>query len=102
MRSREAFLSVAQDSPNKPITILRISFFGIQTTKGTIIRSGKKTITNETITTAADKVYHFHRVVIHSSPLESSATSATTGPTGAVTNPVKSTTTITPLPLPTS
>ena len=75
---------------------------GIQTTKGTIIDSGKKTITNEAITTAGGKVYHFHRVVTHSSPLESSATSTTTGPTGAVTNQVKSTTTITPLPLPTS
>ena len=75
---------------------------GVQTTKGTIIHRGQKTITNETITTAAGKVYHFHRVVTHSSPLESSLTSTTTGPGGAVTNQVKSTTTITPLPLPTS
>ena len=67
---------------------------GIQTTKGTIIQSGQKTITNETITTAAGKVYHFRRVVTHSSPLESSASSTTTGPDGAVTNVVKSTTTI--------
>jgi hypothetical protein len=73
---------------------------GIQTTKGTIIHSGQKTITNETITTAGGKVYHFHWVVTHSSPLESSATSTTTGPSGAVTNQVKSTTTVTPLPLP--
>jgi hypothetical protein len=75
---------------------------GIQTTKGTIIHCREKTITNETITTAAGKVYHFHRVVTRSSPLESSATSTTTGPSGAVTNQVKSTTTITPLPLPAS
>jgi hypothetical protein len=75
---------------------------GIQTTKGAIIKSGEKTITNETITTAAGKVYHFHRVVIHSGPLESSAVSTTTGPNGAITNHVVSTTTITPLSLPAS
>ncbi len=75
---------------------------GVQTTMGTIIHRGQKTITNETITTAADKVYHFHRIVTQSSPLESSLTSTTTGPSGAVTNQVKSTTTIKPLPLPTS
>ncbi len=73
---------------------------GIQTTKGTIIHSGQKTITNEKITTAGGKVYHLHRIVTRTSPLESSATSTTTGPNGAVTNQVKSTTTITPLPLP--
>jgi hypothetical protein len=87
-------------------SVLRASLdtpgIGVQTTKGTIIHNGEKTITNETITTAVGKVYHFHRVVTHSSPLESSATSTTTGPTGAVTNQVKSTTTITPLPLPAS
>ena len=81
---------------------LDIPGLGIQTTKGTIIHRGQKTITNETITTAAGKVYHYHRVVVHSSPLESSLTSTTTGPSGAVTNQVKSTTTITSLPLPTS
>jgi hypothetical protein len=75
---------------------------GIQTTKGTILHDGQKTITNETITTAAGKVYHFHRVVTQTSPGESSAISTTTGPNGAVTNQVKSTTTTTPLPLPTS
>jgi hypothetical protein len=75
---------------------------GVQTTKGTIIHRGQKTITNETITTAAGKVYHFHRIVTQSSPLESSLSSTTTGPSGAVTNQVKSTTTITSLPLPAS
>jgi hypothetical protein len=75
---------------------------GIQTTKGTILHDGQKTITNETIITAAGKVYHFHRVVTQISPGESSAISTTTGPNGAVTNQVKSTTTTTPLPLPTS
>jgi hypothetical protein len=75
---------------------------GIQTTRGTIIQSGQKATTNETITTAGGKVYHYRRVVVHSSPFESSATSTTTGPNGKVTNQVKSTTTVTPLPMPAS
>ena len=75
---------------------------GVQTTTGTIIQRGQNTITNDTITTAAGKVYHFHRIVTQSSPLESRLTSTTTGPSGAVTNQVKSTTTTTPLPLLTS
>jgi len=75
---------------------------GIQTTRGRTIHSGNTAITTEVIHTAAGKVYHFHRVVTHSSPLESSATSTTTGPNGAITKQVKSTTTITPLPLPAS
>jgi hypothetical protein len=75
---------------------------GIQTTRGTIIQSGQKATTNETITTHTGKVYHYHRVVTHSSPVESSATSTTTGSNGKITNQVKSTTTVTPLPLPTS
>jgi hypothetical protein len=75
---------------------------GIQTTKGTITTVGDKAITNETITTAGGKVYHFHRVVTRVGSLESSATSTTTGPNGAITNHVVSTTTITPLLLPTS
>jgi hypothetical protein len=45
---------------------------------------------------------HFHRVVVRSSPLDSSATSTTIGPDGAVTNQVKSTKIVTPLPLPAS
>ncbi|HKM52004.1 MAG TPA: hypothetical protein VJY33_01270, partial [Isosphaeraceae bacterium] len=75
---------------------------GIQTTMGTTIQSGQKAITREVIHTAAGNVYHYHRVVIQSSPLESSETSTTTGPDGRITNQVKSTTTITPLPLPAS
>jgi hypothetical protein len=75
---------------------------GVQTTKGTIIDGGRKATTNETITTAGGAVYHYHRVTDHTSPLESSATSTTTGPAGAVTNRVVSTTTVTTLPLPTS
>jgi len=75
---------------------------GIQTTVGTTIQSGQKAITTEVIHTAAGKVYHYHRVVIQSSPLESSETSTTTGPNGRITNKVNSTTTITPLPLPAS
>jgi hypothetical protein len=75
---------------------------GIQTTKGTIIHTGQKTITNETITTAGGKIYHFHRIVTRTNPLESSSVSTTTGPSGAVSNQVKSTTTVTPLPLPAS
>jgi hypothetical protein len=73
---------------------------GTQTTVGTTIHSGQKAITNDVIHSATGKVYHYRRVVDHSSPLASSATSTTTGPSGAVTNLVKSTTTITPLPLP--
>jgi hypothetical protein len=75
---------------------------GIQTTTGTIIRSGSRTFTNETITTAVGTVYHYHRLVIHTSPLDYSARSTTTGPDGKLTNQVNSTTTITPLPLPAS
>ncbi len=75
---------------------------GVQTTKGTIFHTGQKTITNERITTAGGKVYNFHRVVTRTNPLESSAISTTTGPGGAVTNQVKSTTTVTLLPLPAS
>ena len=73
---------------------------GNQTTRGKTINDGNRAITTESIHTAAGKGYHFHRVVVQSSPLESSAISTTTGPDGAVTNQVKSTTTITPLPLP--
>jgi hypothetical protein len=73
---------------------------GTQTTVGTTIQSGQRAITTEVIHTAADKVYHYRRVVSQSSPLVSSATSTTTGPNGAVTNHVKSTTSIEPLPLP--
>jgi hypothetical protein len=73
---------------------------GVQTTKGTILKIGGKTITNEVITTAGGKVYHFHRVVTQVSPLESSATSTTTGPDGAITGHVVSTTVITPLTVP--
>jgi hypothetical protein len=73
---------------------------GTQTTVGTTSYSGQRAITNEVIHTAAGKVYHYRRVVYNSSPLASSATSTTTGPNGAVTNQVKSTTTIETLPLP--
>jgi hypothetical protein len=75
---------------------------GNQTTKGTIVHSGPKTITNETITTAAGTVYHYRRVAVHSGPLDSTAASTTTGPGGAITNQVKSSTTVTPLAVPTS
>ncbi len=73
---------------------------GIQTTVGTTVQSGLKAITTEVIHTAAGKVYHYHRVVTQISPLESTVSTTTTGPSGAVTNHVRSTTTITPLPLP--
>jgi len=73
---------------------------GIQTTVGTTIQSGKRAITNEVIRTAAGTAYHDHRVVIQTSPLESSESSTTTGPNGQITKEVKSTTTVTPLPLP--
>jgi hypothetical protein len=79
---------------------LNIPGVGTQTTVGTTIHSGQRAITTEVIHTAAGKVYHYRRVVDHSSPLVSSATSTTTGPSGAVTNQVKSTTSIEPLPLP--
>ncbi len=75
---------------------------GIQTTVGTTVRSGPKAITTEVIHTAAGNVYHYHRVVTQISPLESTVSTTTTGPNGAVTNHVRSTTTITPLPLPTT
>ncbi len=75
---------------------------GIQTTVGSTVRSGPKSITTEVIHTAAGTVYHYHRVVTKISPLESSVSTTTTGPSGAVTNHVRSTTTITPLPLPTT
>jgi hypothetical protein len=71
-----------------------------QTTVGTTSHSGQRAITNEVIHTAAGKVYHYRRVVDNSSSLASSATSTTTGPNGAVTNQVKSTTTIETLPVP--
>jgi hypothetical protein len=73
---------------------------GTQTTVGTTVQSGPKAITTEVIHTAAGKVYHYHRVATQLSPLESSASTTTTGPNGAVTNHVQSTTTITPLPMP--
>jgi hypothetical protein len=79
---------------------LNIPGVGVQTTVGTTIQRGQRAITNERINTAAGKVYHYHRVVIQSGPLEQSESSVTTGPDGAVTNVVKSTTTIEPLPLP--
>ena len=75
---------------------------GIQTTVGTTIQSGQKATTTEVIHTAAGAVYHYHRVVTQSGPLEYSETSTTTGPNGRITNKVKSTTTIEPLPLPAS
>ncbi len=75
---------------------------GIQTTVGTTVQTGPKAVTTEVIHTAAGKVYHYHRVVTQNSPLESTVSTKTTGPGGAVTNHVRSTTTITPLPLPTT
>ena len=79
---------------------LNIPGVGTQTTVGTTIQSGQRAITTEVIHTAAGKVYHYRRVVTHSGRLEYSESSTTTGPSGAVTNVVKSTTTIEPLPLP--
>jgi hypothetical protein len=67
---------------------------------GTTVQSGSKAITTEVIHTAAGKVYHYHRVATQLSPLESSVSTTTTGPNGAVTNHVQSTTTITALPMP--
>lgn len=75
---------------------------GIQTTRGKTVHDGERTVTTELIHTAAGNVYHYRRVKVKSSPLEYSTTSTTTGPSGAVTNRVNSTTTIEPLPLPTS
>jgi hypothetical protein len=75
---------------------------GIQTTVGTTVQSGRKAITTEVIHTAAGKVYRYHRVVTQINPLESTVSTKTTGPNGVVTNHVRSTTTITPLPLPTT
>ncbi len=75
---------------------------GIQTTVGTTVQTAPKAVTTEVIHTAAGKVYHYHRVVTQISPLESTVSTKTTGPSGAVTNHLRSTTTITPLPLPTT
>ncbi len=75
---------------------------GNQTTVGTTVQSGPKAITTEVIHTAAGKAYHYHRVVTHISPLESTVSTTTTGPSGAATNHVRSTTTITSLSLPTT
>ena len=55
---------------------------GIQTTVGNTVQSGPKAITTEVIHTAAGEVYHYHRVVTQISPLESTASSTTTGPRG--------------------
>jgi hypothetical protein len=73
---------------------------GIQTTVGTSMQRGPKTITTEVIHTAAGTAYHYHRALMQTSPLEYSETSTTTGPNGRITNTVKSTTTIEQLPLP--
>ena len=57
---------------------------GTQTTVGSTVQSGPKAITTEVIHTAAGKVYHYHRVLTQISPLESSVSTTTTGPNGAV------------------
>ena len=79
---------------------LTIPGVGTQTTVGTTVQSGQKAITTELIHTAAGKVYHYRRVVTQSNPLAYSTSSTTKGPDGAVTSVVKSSTTIDPLPLP--
>jgi hypothetical protein len=93
---------VARGNTSQLSATLNTPGVGVQTTKGTITRRGHETITNETITTASGRAYHFHRVDTHTSALDSSAASTTKGPNGSITNQVKSTTTVTPLPLPTS
>jgi hypothetical protein len=62
-----------------------------QTITGETVVSGSTSVTNETITNAAGKVYHDRIVVTHSGDLSQSETNTTLGPGGSITT-VKSTT----------
>ena len=64
---------------------------GTQTINGQTVVRGSTSITDETITNAAGKVYHDRIVVTHSSDLSQSETNTTLGPGGSIST-VKSTT----------
>ncbi|HKI17920.1 MAG TPA: hypothetical protein VKA15_08565 [Isosphaeraceae bacterium] len=67
---------------------------GTQTITGETVQLGSKSVTGETITNPAGKVYHDRIVIIHNGDLSQSETNTTRGPGGTVSTVNSTTSTV--------